>query len=110
LIGIAHTLATTRAAAKMPLDFWDEAIRLFGVTRPNQQVDAALAQRPAPKAGKAVVWKPAITTVLKSPTTATNRWLGRNLTLGKLPEVSRKISAWPRPPDSVLLKLSGNPG
>jgi hypothetical protein len=36
---------TLLPAADKPLDFWDEEIRLFGVARQNQHVDAGLAQR-----------------------------------------------------------------
>jgi putative transposase len=46
------------------------------------------------RAGKSEPWKMGIATLLKVRTTATNRWLGENLNLGALHEVSRKLSAW----------------
>lgn len=51
---------------------------------------------------KSVPWKVALAAALKSRTTATNRWLGENLNLGVLHEVSRKISRWNKQPDPVL--------
>ena len=47
-------------------------------------------------AGKSEPWKLALAAVLKSRTTATNRWLGTTLHLGNLHEVSRKVAAWLR--------------
>ncbi len=41
---------------------------------------------------------------LKARTTVTNRWLGTNLQLGNLHEVSRKVAAWTRESDPVLTK------
>lgn len=41
---------------------------------------------------------------LKARITVTNRWLSLNLHMGNLHEVSRKIGAWRRRPDSVLLQ------
>lgn len=52
--------------------------------------------------GKSEPWKIALACALKRRTTATNRWLGENLKLGALHEVSRKISQWKRQPDPVL--------
>ncbi len=54
--------------------------------------------------GKSVPWKLAVAAVLKRQTTATNRWLGENLRLGSLHEVSRKVCAWERQPDQGWLK------
>jgi len=58
------------------------------------------AQRRTPAdlvaASKSADWKLALAAVLKSRTTATNRWLAINLSLGNLHETSRKISAWLR--------------
>jgi REP element-mobilizing transposase RayT len=48
------------------------------------------------RGGKSEPWKIALAAGLKSRTTATNRWLGENLNLGVLHEVSRKLSAWAR--------------
>ena len=62
-----------------------------------------------PKTGKSVDWKLALAAVLKARTTATNRWLGTTLHMGKLHEVSRKVTAWSRNPDpSMARKLSWN--
>jgi hypothetical protein len=50
--------------------------------------------------------------VLKSRTTVTNRWLATTLHLGNLFEVSRKVSAWTRNPESSLnkkLHITPNP-
>ena len=41
---------------------------------------------------------------MKSGTTVTNRWLGASLYMGSLHEVSRKVSAWARNPDTALTK------
>ncbi len=54
--------------------------------------------------GKSVAWKLAVAATLKSRTTVTNRWLGVNLHLGNLHEVSRKVAAWSREPDAALLR------
>jgi hypothetical protein len=54
--------------------------------------------------GKSVAWKLAVAATLKSRTTVTNRWLGVNLNLGNLHEVSRKVAAWSREPDVALLR------
>jgi hypothetical protein len=63
------------------------------------------------RAGKSEPWKIAVAAALKLRTTATNRWLGANLKLGTLHEVSRKVGIWTRQPDDELrrkLKLSTN--
>ena len=63
-------------------------------------------------AGKSEPWKLALAAVLKSRTTATNRWLGTTLHLGNLHEVSRKVAAWLRDPDPALcrkLRWTPNP-
>lgn len=65
-----------------------------------------------PEAGKSVEWKLALAAVLKSRTTATNRWLGATLHMGNLHEVSRKVAAWMRDPDPTLarkLRWNANP-
>lgn len=46
--------------------------------------------------GKSVPWKLALAATLKQETTVTNRWLGDNLKMGNMYEVSRKVSAWLR--------------
>ena len=56
------------------------------------------------KEGKSVPWKLALAAALKSRTTATNRWLGANMYLGNLHEVSRKVAEWRRRPDSAFTK------
>ena len=53
--------------------------------------------------GKSEGWKLALAAGLKARTTVTNRWLAQNLLLGNLHEVSRKVAAWTRQPDPVLL-------
>jgi len=52
--------------------------------------------------GKSEPWKIALASALKWRTTATNRWLGENLKLGALHEVSRKIGRWKKQPDPAL--------
>jgi putative transposase len=56
------------------------------------------------RAGKSAEWKVAVAAALKSRTTVTNRWLGTNLHLGNLYEVSRKVAAWTRDPDPALAR------
>lgn len=56
------------------------------------------------KAGKSVDWKLALAAALKARTTATNRWLGTELHMGNLHEVSRKVAGWVRQPDATLAK------
>ena len=56
------------------------------------------------KEGKSVPWKLALAAALKSRTTATNRWLGANLYLGNLHEVSRKVAEWRRQPDPADMR------
>jgi len=58
-------------------------------------------------AGKSADWKLAVASVLKRRTTVTNRWLSTAMHLGNLHEVSRKVAAWTRQPDSALLKKLG---
>ena len=45
------------------------------------------------RSGKSEPWKLTLAAELKTKTTATNRWLGENLHLGALHEVSRKLNA-----------------
>jgi REP element-mobilizing transposase RayT len=54
--------------------------------------------------GKSEEWKLAIASVMKSQTTATNRWLSATMHLGNMYEASRKVSAWTRQPDVALLR------
>ena len=56
------------------------------------------------KEGKSVDWKLALAAALKARTTATNRWLGTELQMGNLHEVSRKVADWIRQPDAALAK------
>lgn len=56
---------------------------------------------------KSTPWKVAVAATLKQQTTVTNRWLGERLNLGNLYEVSRKVSAWQRAPDTELAKDLG---
>ena len=55
--------------------------------------------------GKSAPWKLALAAGLRARTTVTNRWLAENLRMGSLHEVSRKVSAWTRRPDSAFLHL-----
>jgi REP element-mobilizing transposase RayT len=59
------------------------------------------------QARKSAAWKTALAAALKARTTATNRWLGENLNMGGLHEVSRRVSAWHRQPDPRLQKMLG---
>jgi hypothetical protein len=45
-----------------------------------------------------------VAAALKGRTTLTNRWLGTVLQMGNLHEVSRKVTAWLRHPDSALAR------
>jgi len=56
---------------------------------------------------KSARWKVAVAASLKARTTATNRWIGENLNMGGLHEVSRQVSAWHRDPDAVLQRKLG---
>jgi len=53
---------------------------------------------------KSAGWKAALAAALKTRTTATNRWLGENLNMGGLHEVSRQAGVWLRQPDPALQK------
>ncbi len=44
----------------------------------------------------------ALAAALKARTVATNRWLSEHLHMGKLHEVSRKVTAWIEAPDVAL--------
>ena len=70
---------------------------------------AKLRRTPADlaKESKSAGWKVALAAALKTRTTATNRWLGENLNMGGLHEVSRQVSAWHRQPDPALQKKLG---
>lgn len=57
--------------------------------------------------GKSEAWKLAIAATLKDRTTVTNRWLASNMHMGNLHEVSRKVTAWARCPDAILLRKLG---
>jgi len=72
---------------------------LVALMRKLRRKPAALAV-----AGKSAAWKLAVATDLKDRTTVTNRWLATAMHLGNMHEVSRKVSAWARRPDSSLLK------
>lgn len=56
---------------------------------------------------KSAGWKVALAATLKARTTTTNRWLGENLNMGGLHEVSRQVGAWLRQPDPALEKKLG---
>jgi len=64
------------------------------------------------KEGKSIGWKVALAAAMKQQTTVTNRWLGENLHLGNMYEVSRKTSDWLRHPEMKLVRkllLAPNP-
>jgi putative transposase len=65
--------------------------RLDGLLRRSSRTRAELVAE-----GKSAGWKVAMAADLKAQTTVTNRWLSRNLHLGNLHEVSRKVAAWTR--------------
>lgn len=54
--------------------------------------------------GKSVAWKLAVAATLKSRTTVTNPRLSANLRSGNMHEGSRKVPAWSREPDVILLR------
>lgn len=54
--------------------------------------------------GKSVPWKLALAAAMKAKTVATNRWLGEQLHMGNMHEVSRKVSAWSAEPDARLME------
>jgi hypothetical protein len=54
--------------------------------------------------GKSVRWKVALAAVMRTRTTATNRWMNEHVHVGNLDEESRKINFWLREPDSALAK------
>ena len=56
------------------------------------------------QAGKSADWKLAVAAASKTRTTVTNRWPATTLHMGNLDEVSRKVSAWARPPNAALDK------
>lgn len=61
---------------------------------------------------KSESWKVGLAVAMKTQTTATNRWLGENLNMGSLYEVSRLTSRWMNQPDrklARLLKITTNP-
>jgi putative transposase len=45
---------------------------------------------------KSADWKAELAAIMKTRTTATNRWLGQQLNMGGLHAVSRQVSAWQR--------------
>jgi putative transposase len=91
---LAAELQETREAA-----WHEELIRLLARLGRTPQ-ELAQDRKSAP-------WKSALAAALKTRTTATNRWLGENLNMGGLHEVSRKTAAWLRLPDPVMAKKLG---
>ena len=61
------------------------------------------------KEGKSIGWKVDLAAAMKQQTTVTNRWLGENLHLGNMYEVSRKISDWLRHPEMNSQENSFSP-
>ena len=80
---IAHEIRAARAAV------WAEALDRLLAAAGRSRADVA-------DSSKSVPWKLAIASRLKAETTVTNRWLGQNLFMGNLHEVSRKVAAWDR--------------
>lgn len=95
LTGQGRRLAAEMQEAREAV--WQEA--LGALLRKLQRKPQELAL-----AGKSVDWKLAMAAELKTRTTVTNRWLATTLHMGNLHEVSRKVSAWTRKPDTALLK------
>ncbi|HEX9783828.1 MAG TPA: transposase [Opitutaceae bacterium] len=63
---------------------------------------AGRSRKDAQREGKFVPWKVAVAAAMKARTTATNRWLGENLAMGSLHEISRQVATWVRAPDRAL--------
>jgi putative transposase len=76
---------------------WEDSLRILLRRSGRHRDDLAVT-------GKSEPWKLALAAALKARTTVTNRWLGANLNLGNLYEVSRKVAAWARQPDPALVK------
>ena len=76
---------------------WQET--LLGLLKKLRRKEGELAL-----AGKSVDWKLATAATLKARTTVTNRGLATTLHMGNMHEVSRKVRAWNRRPNSSLLK------
>ncbi len=95
LVGQGRRMAAALQETREAL--WQEALTVL--LRKLRRTPADLA-----KESKSAGWKVALAATLKARTTATNRWLGANLHLGGLHEVSRKVGAWDRQPDQVLQK------
>ena len=98
LVGQGRRMAAELRETREAL--WQE--QLTGLLRKLRRTPADLAQH-----GKSAGWKVALAAALKTRTTATNRWLGENLRMGGLHEVSRQVSAWRRQPDPALRKKLG---
>jgi hypothetical protein len=101
LVGHGRKIAAELNEAREAV--WEE--QLTGLLRKLRKKGSDLKS-----AGKSEDWKVAVASVLKRRTTVTNRWLATTMHLGNLYEVSRKVSAWTRQPDTALLKqLSATP-
>lgn len=90
LVGQGRRMAAALKATREAL--WRE--ELERLLRKLRRTPADLTQ-----GRKTAGWKAAIAAAPKSRTNATNRWLGENLHLGGLHEVSRQVGAWRRQPD-----------
>ena len=97
-IGLRRRL--TAELREVHIALWEEALTELLRRLDRQRDDLE-------RDGKAAEWKLALAAALKSRTTATNRWLGATLRMGNLYEVSRKVAAWTRHPDSKLAKKLG---
>ncbi len=92
MVGQGPRLAAELQEAREAL--WREALRQ-GLRRAGRK-ETALATT-----GKSEAWKLQLAAELKATTTVTNRWLGQNLHMGNLHEVSRKVAAWGRRHDGT---------
>lgn len=80
--------------------WWEETL----VQLLNQ---SGMAKADIQKTAKSAAWKVVLAVRMKELTTATNRWLGDQLNMGGLHEVSRRINAWKRNPDRAVERSLG---
>ena len=79
---------------------WEEELRRRLNRIKRRAEDLAAESKSAP-------WKVATAAALKQKTTVTNRWPGEHLNLGNLYEVSRKVNAWQRGPETKMARRLG---
>ena len=100
LVGHGRRLAAELRETREAL--WQEELARLLAKLGRTSEDFAREQRSAR-------WKAALAATLKARTTVTNRWLGENLNMGGLHEVSRQVGMWLRQPEPALLKKLGRP-